>query len=432
MLSSEKSTLKSTLESQKQPKNLDFSERELSMATVIKNTKDGKVISYKFRAYLGKDELGKQIAAYTTWNIPDGFTPSKAEKAAKKAAADWEKQVKAEYEKDLQDPDRVKAREIDKKRTEFAGFVQNTWFPLCVQDGEHKHTTVDFYRHITNKIAVYFKGKILQKITPMDIQRYIIYLRTEYRSKQGKPISDKTIRHHYCVLTLIFSFAMEQEIINKNPMDKVECPKLARKKVNAFTEEQAATFFTLLPKCPIDFRCMLHLLITTGLRRGELLGLQWKDIDFEGHTIEIKRNITYTPEKGLVIDTPKTENSERIIPLLPYLAKLLKEYKKDMYPFSKAAAFVFPSKDSDTIPRDPNAITRKVKCFMKKHNLPDMSPHDLRHSCATLLLNNGADIKSVQEILGHTDASTTLNFYVRTDLEQMKEATNKMAAAFGL
>lgn len=274
MLSSEKSTLKSTLESQKQPKNLDFSERELSMATVIKNTKDGKAISYKFRAYLGKDELGKQIAAYTTWNIPDGFTPSKAEKAAKKAAADWEKQVKAEYEKDLQDPDRVKAREIDKKRTEFAGFVQNTWFPLCVQ---------------------------------------------------------------------------------------------------------AATFFTLLPKCPVDFRCMLHLLITTGLRRGELLGLQWKDIDFEGHTIEIKRNITYTPEKGLVIDTPKTENSERIIPLLPYLAKLLKEYKKDMYPFSKAAAFVFPSKDSDTIPRDPNAITRKVKCFMKKHNLPDMSPHDLRH-----------------------------------------------------
>lgn len=221
----------------------------------------------------------------------------------------------------------MKAREIDKKRTEFAGFVQNTWFPLCVQ---------------------------------------------------------------------------------------------------------AATFFTLLPKCPVDFRCMLHLLITTGLRRGELLGLQWKDIDFEGHTIEIKRNITYTPEKGLVIDTPKTENSERIIPLLPYLAKLLKEYKKDMYPFSKAAAFVFPSKDSDTIPRDPNAITRKVKCFMKKHNLPDMSPHDLRHSCATLLLSNGADIKSVQEILGHTDASTTLNFYVRTDLEQMKEATNKMAAAFGL
>ena len=322
-----KSTLKSTLESQKQPKNLDFSERELSMATVIKNTKDGKVISYKFRAYLGKDELGKQIAAYTTWNIPDGFTPSKAEKAAKKAAADWKKQVKAEYEKDLQDPDRVKAREIDKKRTEFAGFVQNTWFPLCVQ---------------------------------------------------------------------------------------------------------AATFFTLLPKCPVDFRCMLHLLITTGLRRGELLGLQWKDIDFEGHTIEIKRNITYTPESGLVIDTPKTENSERMIPLLPSLAKLLKEYKREMYPFSKAAAFVFPSKDSDTIPRDPNAITRKVKCFMKKHNLPDMSPHDLRHSCATLLLSNGADIKSVQEILGHTDASTTLNFYVRTDLEQMKEATNKMAAAFGL
>ena len=83
-------------------------------------------------------------------------------------------------------------------------------------------------------------------------------------------------------------------------------------------------------------------------------------------------------------------------------------------------------------PREPNAITRRVKRFMKNNGLPDLSPHDLRHSCATLLLAQGADIKSVQEILGHSDTSTTLNFYVKADLQQMKAATEKYAAAFNL
>lgn len=400
------------------------------MANITPNLKDGKVISYKFRCYLGREESGKQIFRCITWQPPEGLTPSKAERTAQRVATEWEKQVKDEYEKDLQNPERVKEREIAKNWTDFAVFALDTWFPLCICDGDHKPKTVDFYRHITNKISEYFKGKAIQQIASTDIQKYLIYLRTKYRTKQGKPISDKTIRHHYCVLTLIFAYAVEQEIILKNPMDKVDCPKLAKKPVEALTQEQAVDFLSRLDSCDMDFRCMLTLLITTGIRRGELMGLQWRDIDFEHLTISIQRNVTYTPESGVIVDTPKTENSMRIIPLIPSVAQLLAQYR--MSRTDTKESFLFPSDKGDKIARDPNAVTRRVKRFMKNNGFPDMSPHDLRHSCATLLLNNGADIKSVQEILGHTNASTTLNFYVKSDLRQMKAATAKFATAFGL
>ena len=157
------------------------------------------------------------------------MTPSKAQRAAEKAVAEWEKQVKDEYEKRFTNPERVKSGRLLKAGQILRFSLLDTWFPICICDGDHKPKTVDFYRHITNKIAEYFKGKSIQQIISTDIKKYIIYLRTKYRTKQGNTLSDKTIRHHYpAFLTLIFSYAMEQEIILKNPMDKVECPKIAK------------------------------------------------------------------------------------------------------------------------------------------------------------------------------------------------------------
>ena len=318
----------------------------------------------------------------------------------------------------------------------FADFVNEVWLPLRIQNGTNKPVTVTFYQNNAKRLTEYFKERSIQEITAIDIQRYLTYLRTEYRSTRGKPLAAKTVCHLYATLGLIFSYAERQEAISKNPMRQVEAPRKERKPVDALDDEEAARFFRLLPTLPLDFHCMLMLLVTTGLRRSELVGLKWEDIDENTSTISIKRGAVYTAESGIYVSTPKTANSIRTVPLIPQMLRLLYVYRRQVQREHPSTAlwnaYIFHSAKDVFMPRDPNSVTRRVKRFMRNNGLPDLSPHDLRHSCATLLLKQGADIKSVQQILGHADASTTLNFYVRSDMEQMKSATAKLAEAFGL
>lgn len=211
---------------------------------------------------------------------------------------------------------------------------------------------------------------------------------------------------------------------------------MRKKKVDALSDEQAKVFFRKVNDCPIDLQCILTLLITTGLRRGELVGLKWKDIDVGAGVLHVERGVSYTHGSGVVVSSPKTSSSIRDVPLMPATVDVIERYMEDTKKKNPSSiikdAYLFHMRGDIFRPIDPNAITRRVKRFMKNNGLPDLSPHDLRHSCATLLLAQGADVKSVQQILGHSDASTTLNFYVKADLQQMRAATDKMAAAFDL
>lgn len=137
------------------------------MASITPNKKDGKIVSYKFRACVARDELGKQIFKCTTWKIPSGMTPSKAEKAAQKAALQWEKKIREEYQKDLIEPERIKLRQIQGTKTEFSEFVWKWWFPICIDNGTHKHTTIDFYKHTTGNFGAFQRKHHAQFLRPV-------------------------------------------------------------------------------------------------------------------------------------------------------------------------------------------------------------------------------------------------------------------------
>lgn len=407
------------------------------MASIYPTKKEGKIVSYKFRTCIGRDEDGKQIVRCTTWKPPAGLTPAKERKAAKAAAAEWESNLRTG---EVQEQTAITLERVEtpekSKRVRVPDYITNTWLPLEIENGERKPSTITFYRSMAAMFSDYFKKDYLQDITNIDIERYFKYLRTKREGRNGAGLSPKSLRSQYSTLKLIFADAQKRELIEKNPMDKVAAPKLQKHAVDAFTENEEKLFFVALEECPLDFRCVLQLLITTGIRRGECAGLKWKDIDSGKGTLKICRNVTYSSGNGIVVGEPKTKNSIRVVPLMESTLALLLRYKKQMQEEHPRTilndAFLFPNTKSVFEPRDPNTITRRLKRFMQQHSLPDFSPHDLRHSCATLLLSQGADIKSVQEILGHADASTTLNFYVKADLGQMKAATEKFAAAFNL
>ena len=389
------------------------------VAAITENKKGSQIVSFRFRTVVGVSEDGKQIFKTKTWKPPQGLTPARARKLAESEAYEWEQEVKSEGQEEMT----------------FRSFVESVWIPLKVDSGEIRASTAAMYKYML-KVSLPYLGELpLKQITSINIMNFLKYLRTERKTPDNKPLSDKTIKHHFNILRIIFNYAEKQEYITKNPINKVDAPKVVKRPVEALSQEQASLFFDALNKLDNDYRCMMFLMATAGIRRGECLGLQWCDVDFKNNTLRIVRNVTYTKQSGTVVHMPKTPNSIRTIPLMPGVCPYLEGMKnKTLARTSKPIdnAYVFGGKESVFDPRDPNTVTRKIKAFMDSIGMKGISPHDLRHTCATLLLENGADIKSVQEILGHASASTTLNFYVRSDMRQMKAASALYAKAYNL
>ena len=170
------------------------------MAYIQEKVKGKKIVSFKFKACMGRDLGGKQIFKCKTWYPPADLTPAKARKEAQRVAGVWEEEVKQAYLKEQEE----KAVAGASPAYTFDTFVNEVWIPLCVRDGSHRPATVAMYTNILKVILPQFQGVPLDEITGVRISQYLRWLRNEYRKPDGQPLAEKSIKHHYNVLNLIF------------------------------------------------------------------------------------------------------------------------------------------------------------------------------------------------------------------------------------
>lgn len=305
------------------------------------------------------------------------------------------------------------------------------------------------YKSYKQLIELYIKPHLgnfkIKDINPLLIQNM-------YAAMITKGLSPRTVRYTHTVLKNALNQAIKWQIIKTNPCDNVDLPKQARKEMKVLTPEQAKKF---LEACAYNrFGVLFELLLTSGMRPEEALGLKWEDVDFKNNRIHIKRVLTRTKE-GWNLEEPKTSKSRRTIPLPKEVMKNLKEHKRNQAEEKLKAKetlnydkdnekfkveelkeklndpkiyvdyeFVFATQNGS--PLEERNVSRYFKDILKKENLPDIRLYDLRHTCATLLLAAGENPKVVSERLGHASITLTLDTYSHVLPDMQKQATDKL------
>ena len=267
-------------------------------------------------------------------------------------------------------------------------------------------------------------GKIpLEKLTSLELQKLYKKLLNSGRidrvesKRQPKGLSSKTERNIHQIIASAMKLAKEQKIIATDPTVGCALPKLEHREMKTLPVEQLTSFLREAKDSGI-FE-MYYVELATGLRRGELLGLKWEDIDFEYGNLGVKRQIARI--NGEVVEAPlKTKNAYRTLPLAEDTIDVLKQQKKKI----GSSPWVFPSPTGGPI--SPDSVLHMLHRVLKRAGLPLVRFHDLRHTFATLALQNGVDIKTVSGMLGHFWAGFTLDTYAHVTTSAQKESAKTM------
>ncbi len=298
-----------------------------------------------------------------------------------------------------------------------------------------------YCRMLKTRLLPYFGHFYINKIKPTDIMKFYDLLEKDTQlvrkkgnngSKTKKPLSGKTILEHHRLLRAMLHKAVYWQLIVANPAERVQPPKARKPKRKSYDDEQTKILLEnleLLSSEDTKYKVAIILTVFTGVRLGELMGLEWTDVDFKNGIISINRSSQYLADMGVFTKVPKTESSIREIAIPEFIISLLDEYKLWYEEQKSIYGELWTNSDrlfvqADGKPMHPSTISKWFVKYVGQIGLPVINFHGLRHTNATLLISQNIDVAVVAARLGHAQITTTFNFYVHPIISHNKSAGN--------
>ena len=327
---------------------------------------------------------------------------------------------------------------IDGKSLKFSEFTE-----IWKRDYGSKELAPSTYkrycRMLETRLLPYFGHFYINKIKPTDIMKFYDLLEkdTQLVRKQGnngaktkKPLSGKTILEHHRLLRAMLHKAVYWQLIVSNPAERVQSPKARKPKRKSYDDEQTKILLENLEQLSIEdtkYKVAIILTVFTGVRLGELMGLEWQDVDFKNGIISINRSSQYLADMGVFTKVPKTESSIREIAIPEFIISLFEEYKLWYEEQKSIYGELWTNSDrlfvqADGKPMHPSTISKWFVKYVGQIGLPVINFHGLRHTNASLLVAQNVDIAVISARLGHAQISTTLDFYVHPLLSHNRKA----------
>lgn len=356
--------------------------------------------TYEIKVSCGYGVDGKQRNQYKSYKPEPGMTKRQIEKEVQRQAILFEEDCK---------------RGQITVAVKFETFAEQ-WFEEYAKVNL-RPTSYARMKQLTKRVYPAIGHKRLDKITARDIQKFVTDMLVNGKNMNtGKPLSRKTAVHHLSFISDVFSYAVRMGMLCDNPCRRVFVPKQEQEEKQIYTIEQVKILYEKLKSEPMKYQVYLLLSIYSGYRRSEMLGLEWKDIDFEHDLIHVRRTSQYTSEKGIYTDTTKTRKSKRVSKMPASIMNLLRQFKADQNEEARRLGTKWEDYDRlftkwNGAPMNPQTPFEWLKGYCERIGIPFRNIHSLRHLHASLLIFEGVDVVAVSEDMGHSVVGTTLNLY---------------------